>query len=97
MTAFAGTQTEVEVAPNLGVKIIKVKLDDTADDTDTFTVDLTAYGCTNIDGVFGFIETTTGSVIVAENPTTAVSSGTLTGTVTGSTDNKARTYYIYAY
>lgn len=97
MAAFAGTATETEIAPALGVKIIKVKLDATADDTDTHAVDLTAYGCTNIDGILGFTESTTGSVVITEAPTTSVSSGTLTITVGGSTDNKARTFIIFAY
>lgn len=97
MAAFAGVSSVVEVAPNLGTKIIRVKLDATADDTDTLEVDLTAYGCTNIDGIVGFTESTTGSVVITEAPTTAVSSGTLTITVGGTTDNKARTFIIYAY
>jgi hypothetical protein len=97
MTAFAGVSSTTEVAPNLGVKIIKVKLDATADDTDTHTVDLTTYGCTNIDGILGFTESTTGSVVITEAPTTSVTSGTLTITVGGSTDNKARTFIIFAY
>ncbi len=97
MTAFAGVSSIKEVAPNLGVKILKVKLDATADDTDTIAVDLTDYGCSNIDGILGFTESTTGSVVITEAPTTAVSSGTLTITVGGSTDNKARTFIIFAY
>lgn len=97
MAAFGGTASTVEVAPNLGVKILRVKLDATADDTDTYAVDLSAYGCTNIDGILGFTESTTGSVVITEAPTTAVSSGTLTITVGGTTDNKARTFIIYAY
>ena len=97
MAAFAGTSSEVEVAPALGTKIIRVKLDATADDTDTHAVDLTAFGCTNIDGILGFTESTTGSVVITEAPTTSVTSGTLTITVGGSTDNKARTFIIYAY
>lgn len=97
MTAFAGVESAVEILPALGTKIIKYKLDATADDGDTFTVDLSTYGCKNIDGILGFTETTTGSVVTTEAPTTAVSSGTLTVTVGGSTDNKARTFIIFAY
>jgi len=97
MTAFAGTETSKEIAPNLGTKIIKYKLDATADDTDTFTVTLGDHGCTNIDGIIGFTESTTGSVVITEAPTTSVTAGTLTVTVGGSTDNKARTFIIFAY
>ena len=97
MTAFAGTVTTNEVSPALGSKVLRLKLDATADDTDTQTLDLTEFGCTNIDGIIGFTESTTGSVVITEAPTTAVSSGTLTITVGGSTDNKARTFIIYAY
>ena len=66
----------------------------TVDDGDTLTVDLTSYGINNFLGANGYIHTTEDSVIVAEAPTTAVSSGVLTLTVGGSTDNKKRTYTI---
>lgn len=95
MAAETGTVTEI--APALGVKMLKVKAGATADDGDTIAVDLTAYGCTNIDGILGFTESTTGSVVITEAPTTAVSNGTLTITVGGSTDNKARTFIVFAY
>ena len=93
----AETGTVYEIAPNLGVKVLKVKVGATADDGDTVAVDLTAYGCTNIDGIIGFTESTTGSIVITEAPTTAVSSGILTITVGGATDNKARTFIVYAY
>lgn len=93
----AETGTVYEVAPNLGVKVLKVKAGATADDGDTIAVDLTQYGCTNIDGIIGFTESTTGSVVITEAPTTAVSEGTLTITIGGSTDDKARTFIVYAY
>jgi hypothetical protein len=57
-------------------------------------VDLTAYGATGIDYIFGFIHSTTDSVLVQEQPTTSVTDGTLTITVGGSTDNKKRTYIV---
>jgi len=97
MTALGAVGTRTEVAPNLGVKIIQVITAATVDDGDTLTVDLSTYGCTNIHGILGFIETTAGSVVVQEQPTTAVSSSTLTITVGGSTDDKVRAYYIFAY
>jgi len=97
MTALGAVGTRTEVAPNLGVKIIQVITAATVDDGDTLTVDLSTYGCTNIHGILGFIETTAGSVVVQEQPTTAVSSSTLTITVGGITDDKVRAYYIFAY
>lgn len=66
----------------------------TVDDGDTLTVTLSDYGINNFLGASGFIHTTEDSVIVAEAPTTAVSSGVLTLTVGGSTDNKKRTYTV---
>jgi len=95
MAAVTGTVTEI--APNAGVKMLQVTTPATADASDTVSVDLTQYGCTNIHGIIGFTESTTGSVVVTEAPTTAVSSGTLTITIGGSTDNKARTFIIWAY
>jgi hypothetical protein len=87
----------VDVVPALGSKVLRVKAPATTDDTDTIAVDLTAYGCTNIDGIVGFTESTTGSVVITEAPTTSVTTGTLTITVGGATDNKARTFIVYAY
>ena len=87
--------TTITVDKGVGGKVIKVTTDATVDDGDTFTVDLTQYGYTGIDGILGFIQSTTGSILVQEQPTTAVSAGVLTVTVGGSVDNKARSYFIY--
>ena len=80
----------------VGGKVINVDLPATVDDGDTFTVDLTKYGYTTIRGILGFIQTTAGSVTAAEAPTTSVTSGTLTVTVGGSTDDKKRSFMIWA-
>lgn len=97
MTALGAVGTRKSALPHLGETVITLVTDATVDDADTITVDLSVYGCTNIHGILGFIETTTGSVVVQEQPTTAVSSSTLTITVGGSTDNKVRYYRIFAY
>lgn len=97
MTALGEVGTRVTVVPNLGATVIQVVTAATVDDGDTLTVDLTKYGCRNIHAVLGFIESTEGSIVVQEQPTTAVSSGTLTITVGGSTDDRIRTYYIFGY
>jgi len=97
MTALGEVGTIKEITPNLGVKVIQIVTAATVVSADTFTVDLSAYGCTNIHGILGFVETTAGSVVATEAPTTAVSSSTLTVTVGGSAVTAVRTYIIYAY
>lgn len=98
MTALGAVGTRTEIAPNAGVKMIQLVTAATVDTADTITVDLSTYGCTNIHGIIGFAENTAGSIVVQEQPTTAVSSGTLTITVGGSTNSDTvRTYIIYAY
>ena len=68
----------------------------TADNEDKFTVTLADYGMTTILGVYGVTHTTANSVIVAENPTTAVSAGVLTVSYpSGGTDNQIRVSVIY--
>ncbi len=75
---------------------IVIRTINTVDDGDTIAVDMTKYGIhtTGLIGAWGFIHTTANSVVVQEQPTTAVSSGTITLTVGGSTDNKQRYYII---
>lgn len=75
---------------------IVIRTINTVDDTDTIDVDLTDYGisATGLIGVLGFEHTTDNSVMVQQNPTTAVSSGTLTITVAGSNDNNTRHYIV---
>lgn len=97
MTDLGDVGTNVEITPNCGVKMIQVVLDATVDDGDTVTVDLSKFGCTNIHGIVGFSESATGSAVVTEAPTTAVSSSTLTITVGGGADDRVRTYIIWAY
>ena len=90
--------TNTEVAPNLGMKIISVVCPSTTvGGTDDVTVDLTKFGCTNVHAVMVSDETTTGSVVVNQDPTgTSVSSGTLTVDLGGS-DTGVKTIIIYAY
>lgn len=96
-----GTDYEiVDAGPGgMGVKQILVRTVNTADATDTLTVTLTDYGiaATGLIGVVGFKHTTDNSVMVQEQPTTAVSSGVLTLTVPAGTDNDARFYIIYGF
>lgn len=75
---------------------IVLKTIDTADAADTIAVDLTKYGIKSDGflGVLGFKHTTNNSVSAQEQPTTTVSSGTLTITIPSGTDNDARFYLI---
>ena len=91
MAAVTGVITDARQGD---VGWIKVVAPATTDDTDTIAVDLTDYGATGIDWIIGYIHTTTDSVLVQEQPTTSVTTGTLTITVGGSTDNKKRTYLV---
>ena len=78
---------------------IQIKTIDTVDASDTLTVDLTKYGI-KADGlvrVIGSAHTTNNSVSVNEDPTTAVSSGTLTITIPAGTDNDARFLSVVGY
>jgi hypothetical protein len=79
-----------------GVKELVIKTG-SVDSADTFTVDLSAYGMAD-DGllsIFGVQHSTSNSVVTTEAPTTSVSSGTLTVTVGGSSnDGKMRVYVI---
>jgi len=86
-----------EITKGIGhtYKEVKVFADATVDDGDTFTFTLSKAGATTIIGVEGWIATTSGSVVVAEAPTTSVTTGTLTVTVGGSTDNKERFYILH--
>lgn len=84
-----------EVLPNPGVVCIKIETAATVDDGDTIAVTLADYGMKTLEGVIGFIHTTTDSVIVQEQPTTSVTSGVATITVGGSTDDKKRVYFLF--
>jgi hypothetical protein len=85
-----GTQEDVTQ-----VKTLVLASDATADATDTFAIDLAVYGGSLLWGVLGFKHTTDNSVIVTENPTSAVVGTTVTLTVPAGTDNDPRQYVIY--
>lgn len=92
-----GTGYEI-VGSNIGTATteIVIKTINTADAADTLTVDLTAYGisATGLIGVVGFKHTTDNSVMVQEQPTTAVTAGVLTLTIPAGTDNDARFFLV---
>lgn len=97
MGALGAVSTNVEVAPNAGVKIIECLFPATViGGTDTATVDLSKFGCSNIHGILVFDETTAGSVVVTQAPTTSVTSSVLTITFGGSATCK-KTAILFAY
>ena len=105
--ATAGVSV-VEMIPNVGFKQILVRTPVTfVGGTDSITVDLSAYGCTNIIGVSAFLETTTGSVTICPAVhaatgggtgfTTAVASSVLTLTPLLPATTCKWNFIIYAY
>ncbi len=95
MTALGEIGTATEAVPNLGVKIISVAFPDTViGGTDTVQVDLNDFGCTKLNGILMFDETTTGSVVVLEAATTVVTAGVLVITLGGS-DTGAKTAILF--
>jgi hypothetical protein len=83
-----------EFAPNGGLKSVWYSTPATSDSGDTFTITLSSLGilATGFICARGYIQTTTGSVEVAEDPTTSVTAGVLTLTIGGATNNKVRWY-----
>jgi len=75
-------------------KEILAFVDDTSDDGDTIPITLADYGITTAKYVKGYTHTTEGVLIIEEAPTTSVTTGVLTITIGGSTDNKARVFIV---
>lgn len=66
----------------------------TSDTGDTIALDLADYGIMTFLGIYGVVHTTEGSVVVAEAPTTSVSTTTLTITVGGSSASNYKRVYV---
>ena len=104
MTELGDVGTNTEISPNAGVKVIQCVFPDTLGTagagviggTDNATVDLNDFGCTKLHGILCFDESTTGSIVVTQAPTTTVSAGVVTITFTGSATG-AKTVIIWAY
>jgi len=71
-------------------KYIYIETAATADDTDTFTVTLASYGAKTLEAVDAWTHSTEDDIIINEEGTCTVSSGVVTFTIGGSTDNKKR-------
>lgn len=95
MTALGEIGTVTQVAPNAGVKVLMWELADTViGGTDTVQIDLGDYGASTLLAIDVYDQTTTGSVVVSQAPTTVVSSGVLVVTLGGS-DTGAKTVVIH--
>ena len=76
-----------------GVKQIFATTPATADSGDTFDVVLAKHGVNTFVSISGVVHTTENSVIVGEEPTTSVTTGTLTVTVGGVAANDQKRVY----
>ena len=95
MTALGEIGTITQVAPNAGVKVLMWELADTViGGTDTVQIDLGDFGAKTLLGIDVYDQTTTGSVVVSQAPTTVVTAGVLVVTLGGS-DTGAKTVIIY--
>jgi hypothetical protein len=85
-----------EVVPNSGLKTVVICVANTTDAADTLAVTLSTHGISanGLLMVEGWKHTTDGSVIVAEDPTTSVTSGVLTITVPAGTNDDFRIYRL---
>ena len=94
MTALGEVGTVTQEAPNAGVKVLMWELADTViGGTDTVQIDLNDYGATKLLTIDVYDQTTTGSVVLSEAPTTVVTSGVLVVTLGGS-DTGAKTIVL---
>ena len=81
-----------EVGPNSAIKVLTFQTPNTADENDTFTVDLVKHGisATGLLTIRSWVQTTSGSVIVTDIATCSVTTGTATITVQSGNDNAVR-------
>ena len=92
----AGCKFEKVAGTNYNYKTLIVETPATTNKSDTIVIDLAKYHGSKLMGINGFIHSTTDSIVVAEEPTTAVASGVLTITVNSTgTDDKKRVYIVY--
>lgn len=81
--------------PEMNYRMIMVTAPATADSGDTLTVNLYDYGIGKLLFIVGNTHTTANSVVITEAPTTSVTSGVLTVTIGGASNNQIRTYLIF--
>lgn len=85
--------TKIDNSP-YGFKEVLIELPATADTADTVDLTLENYGMTSISSVVGWTHTTTGSVVLLEEPTTSVTTGVLTITPKVSGLNNQKKVYL---
>ena len=91
MALVEGTDYEITGVQRGDVyNTIVIKTINTVDTGDEIDVDLTKYGisATGLMGVRGDVQTTENSVVAQSDPTTSVTTGTVTLTLTGATNNQ---------
>ena len=87
--------TDVNLNSIKTVKTITFETANTVDAADTLAITLADFGMTTVLGFIGSTHTTDNSVIIAEEPTSAVSAGVLTLTIPAGTDNDKRVIQVY--
>jgi len=91
MALVEGTDYEITGVQRGDVyNTIVIKTINTVDTGDEIDVDLTKYGisATGLMGVRGDVQTTENSEVAQSDPTTSVTTGTVTLTLTGATNNQ---------
>ena len=88
MADITSGSTVQEQSPRLENKVLFIETEATADSGDTIAVTLADHGATGIGGILGMSHATEDSIVVQEQPTTAVSAGVLAITLTGATNQK---------
>jgi len=94
MTEISSGATITDNIPALGRKMIMVETAATADTGDTVAITLANYGISTFLGIYGMTHSTENSIVIAEAPTTAVSSGVLTITIGGSTNSDEKRVFL---
>lgn len=102
MTATIGTQVDNGFAGRTRngeqiriTKSIYIETDNLADATDEIEIDLAHYGLSTLLGAIGFKHTTDNSIVVTENPETAVVGTVVTITIPSGTNDDKRIYLLY--
>ena len=91
MAAITGTVFDIRQTDSGSIKVTTAN---TATTDDTIAIDLSDFGATGIDSILGFHHSTEDSIVVQEQPTTAVSSSILTITVGGTASTGKKTYIV---
>ena len=98
MGALGDVGTTIEVAPNLGMKVLLIETPATfVGGTDSITIDLKLYGCTKVKAICASSATTTGTVVVAATATVTSITDGVAVIETSATGTNIYGIVIYAY